>query len=227
MHKRIKKTVLIVDDQKNICDIVKDRFTDCKNINNCPYDFEVDIVLSASKCVQKVRKKNYDVIVLDIRMEGSRSGLNAAFKLRHQLNENNCTPVRIIFTGHPSYQHCVEAMRYGVWDFIVKEDIDDTPMAQIVVNSALSRLQELDLRRELEQRIAGSWLPRNLRKLLPVYGGKLIAIWHRPEIQVIASGSDAFELEDNLQEWRKKHAIWEEPFIVEIPRQSPDQEEGD
>lgn len=225
MNEKTKKAVLIVDDEPRMCEILRDRFTDCNEKADCPYEFEVDIALSAAECIQKVRTKSYDVMVLDIFMEEETSGLEAARTLglpevAVALGEEHGPerPVMIVFTGHrPSYRQCVEAMRYGAWDYIVKEDVGDTPMAQIVVDSALARLQQLDLRRELEQRIAADWLPRHLSDLQPQYGRKLVAIWHQPEIRVIASGSDAFELETNLKEWRKHHAAWEQPFLVRIP----------
>jgi hypothetical protein len=171
-------------------------------------------------------KSPYDVIVLDMVIETERAGLEAAFafQLSQQLGWE--VPVRIIFTGWPDWRQCVQAMRNGVWDYIRKEDVGETPAAQIVVESALSRLKQLDLRREHERRIADDWLPRNVWKLLPEHAGKLVAIWHQPEVTVIASGVDAFELEANLRSWREQHFTWEEPFIVEIPSLRSASKEG-
>jgi hypothetical protein len=98
-------------------------------------------------------------------------------------------------------------------------------MFQVVVDSAIARLQQLDLRREQEKHIATNWLPENLRALQARYGRQLIALWHEPEVKVIASGRDAFELEVNLKDWRIQHAAWEQPFIVQIPRHRSDGEE--
>lgn len=226
MNEKIKKAVLIVDDEPRMCEILKDRFTDCNEKADCPYNFEVDVALSAAECIQKVRVKEteadeppYDVIVLDVRMEMETSGLEASLPWALYQHLGWEVPIRIIFTGYPSYRQCVEAMRYDAWDYIVKEDVGTTPATQIVVDSAVTRLQQLDLRREQEQLIAADWLPRHLWNLQPEYGGKLVAIWHQPEIKVIASGRDAFELEGNLKDWRRQHAAWEQPFLVQIPPQ--------
>jgi CheY-like chemotaxis protein len=223
MAEQPKKAVLIVDDEPAIAELLKDEFTDCTERQDCPYEFEVDIARSTAECVQKVRTKKYDVIVLDVRMEEETRGLDIARTLGLPISSAFAvefsyeSPVRIVFTGFPSYRQCVKALRYGAWDYIVKEDVGNTPMARIVVDSAMTRLRQFDLRRELEQRIAAAWLPQHLWELQPAYGGKLIAIWHKPEIRVIASGSDAFELEANLGEWRKLNAAWEQPFLVRIP----------
>lgn len=233
MSEKTKKSVLVVDDEQRMCKILRDRFTDCNENVDCPYKFEADVALSAAECVEKVRAKikgteadkpPYDVIVLGIRMEEETTGLKTNLALACLEEFGPEIPVRIIFTGYPNYSQCVEAMRYGAWDYIVKEDVGDTPMSQIVVNSALARPQQLDLRREQEQQIAADWLPRHLPELQPQYGGQLVALWHRPEVKVIASGHDAFELEANLKDWRKQHATWEQPFVVQIPLQRNDDE---
>jgi hypothetical protein len=90
-------------------------------------------------------------------------------------------------------------------------------MFQIVVDSALAALRQMDTRRIQEQKISEEWLPRNIWRLEQIYGGKLIALWHEPEVQVIGAGADGFELENVLQEWRGQHRLWEQPFIVRIP----------
>jgi len=227
MNKKMKKTVLVVDDEQPMCEKLQRRFLYCNQMADCPYEFAIDVAQSAAECIQKVRARTadgvvlpYDVIVLDIRMEKEMSGLEASLMLAQELGQE--IPVRIIFTGHkPSIEQCIKAMRHGTWDYIAKEDTGDIPAAQLVVNSALARLQELDLRRKQKQQIAADWLPQHLWELQPEYGGKLVALWHQPEgqpeVTVIASGADAFELEEHLQGWRKQHAAWEQPFIVRIP----------
>ncbi|MCI0563870.1 MAG: response regulator [Nitrososphaera sp.] len=221
MDEKNKKIVLIVDDEPRMCESLKDRFTDCNENVDCLYKFEADVALSVAECVQKVRAKSYDVIVLDVRLEEEEEGglkANLGLALREESGPER--PVRIIFTGYPSYKQCVEAIRHGAWDYIVKEDVDDTSMFQIVVDSALKRLQQLDLRRELEQQIAAEWLPQHFHELQAKYGGQLVALWHRPKVEVLADGVDAFELEAKLKDWRTQHAAWEQPYIVQIPRQN-------
>jgi FixJ family two-component response regulator len=223
MNVKTVKTVLIVDDEQRMCEELKDRFYDCNKKAECPYEFEVDVALSATECIEKIRAKSagddkppYDVIVLDIRMEEETSGLETAFVFQLYQQLGWAEPIRIIFTGWPDYQQCVAAMRYGAWDYIRKEDVGDIPAAQIVVDSAVARLRQLDLLREQKRLIAGSWLPQHFHDLQAKYGGQLIALWHLPAIEVITSGRDAFELEDKLKGWRGQHPAWEQPYIVRI-----------
>jgi len=212
---KTKKTVLVVDDDTAWHGLFRDCFSTYSHRADCPCDFEVDGASSAADCVQMIRAKrregaSYDVILLDIRMEEELSGIKTMVELAREAREE--VPLRIVFTGFPTYKTCVQAMRHGAWDYILKEDVENRLAAQIVVESALSRLRELDLRRELENRIS-----EHLGELQLDYAGKLVALWHEPEVHVIASGSDAFELEDNLKEWRKQHASWKQPFILRVP----------
>ena len=221
MTEKTPKTVLIVDDDAVLRSILIREFMRCNKEADCPYQFQVDGAESYSEAIDKIRaKKDYDVIVLDIKMEEHASGLKLNFELALAAQFGTRTPVRILFTGvAKDIPTCVEAMRRGAWDFIVKTDVGNTPAARIVVISALNRLRQLDLRSEQERRIARGWLPTHLRQLEERYGGQIIALWHKPEVTVIASGRDAFEVEDKLKEWRVQHKNrpWEQPYLVQIP----------
>jgi len=224
MNEKIRKSVLVVDDVPLMCQILRDSFGDCAERADCPYEFEVYEARSAAECVENIRARGpkadrppYDVIVLDVRMEGERSGLDTAFVLALYEELGVDRPVQIVFTGYPSYANCIEAMRYGAWDYIVKEDVGEIGMAQVVVNSAVTRLRQLDHRREQETLIGSEWLPLNILDLQANYEGKLVAIWDAPQISVIASGQDAFELEAGLKDWRREHESWQQPFVVQVP----------
>ena len=225
------KTVLVVDDDPSICEMVEYRFTVYNKKIDALYEFKVDRALSTEECIDKIRSNFYsvDVIVLDVVMiKGvleDRSGIDSALAIAVNEQMGWEAPLRIIFTGHPSYGDCVEAVRHGAWDYIVKEDLGDKGMTEILVDSALAGLKQIDLRNEQEQQIAADWLPKNYYKLQTQYGGKIIALWNHPEVQIIASGHDAFELEDCLRDWRKQHARWEQPWIVRIPKLKNEEDE--
>lgn len=224
MNEKISKSVLVVDDEPLMFQILRDGFNDFAESADCPYEFEVYAARSAAECVEKIRAQGpkadrppYDVIVLDVRMEEERSGLDTAFVLALYEELGVDRPVQIVFTGYPSYPNCIEAMRYGAWDYIVKEDVGETTMAQVVVKSAVTRLRQLDDRRKQETLIGSEWLPLHILELQENYEGKLVAIWDVPQIRVIASGQDAFELEAGLRDWRREHEPWQRPFVVQIP----------
>jgi CheY-like chemotaxis protein len=221
MKQKTPKAVLIVDDEKEVLNVVRGRFLSRSREADCPYLFDVAVAESAAACIALVRDKDrpFDVVVFDICMETERSGLLAARALSEQMGGE--VPVKIFLTGRPELHDCVEAMRQGAWDFIIKRDENDVPMGKRVVNSALARLRQLDLQREHEQLISAEWLPEHLGELQARYPDQFVALWHQPEVRVIASGRDAFELEETLAEWRQQHEQWEEPVIVQIPALEP------
>ncbi|MDZ7392528.1 MAG: response regulator [candidate division KSB1 bacterium] len=220
MAEKIRKTVLIADDEPGYRTVLEESFSEAGREEDCPYEFDVDVTQSATECIQRVRAKNYDVLVLDVRMEEELSGLQALYDIFRELHHER--PVRIIFTGFPDYRQCVEAMRHGAWDYIIKQDVPSGPggreikAPRVVVNSAVARLRFLDLREEQKRIISKQWLPEHYAELEEKYGGQLVALWHHPEVKVIARGRDAFELEEALRDWRAVHQAWEQPLILNL-----------
>jgi CheY-like chemotaxis protein len=213
-----KKSVLIVDDEPGMLKILRDGFIDCKEVTDCPYEFEVETAASTAECISKIRtraaaagKTFYEVIVLDIRMEHATSGLNVARALSSPEIARSLAegfgfekPIRIVVTGYANDEQCIQVMRSGAWDYIVKEDIDGKSISHRVVESAVTRLWQLDSRLQQERQIAADWLPRHFMEIQNKYSGKLIALWHQPKVEIIASGRDAFELEDARAYFRKR-----------------------
>ena len=118
-----------------------------------------------------------------------------------------------MFTGYPTYESCVRAVRSGCVG-LYREDKDTVGRLalEVVVDSAVEGLCGLDLQQELEQRIP-AWFGAHSSDMQLRYCGQLVAIWWQPEVHVIASGKDAFELEERLESWRALHEPWEKPFI--------------
>jgi CheY-like chemotaxis protein len=80
----------------------------------------------------------------------------------------------IVFTGHPSYDHCVKCIGAGAVGYIPKVDLETG-------NENVQKLFEL-CRKHLSppsERLH-SWLPRwvhaNLRELVASYGGKVVGV---------------------------------------------------
>ena len=221
-----KKYVLIVDDDVEWHPKFKKYFEGRSCTEGCEYTFEVDTAASLHDAIRAIRervgtKREYDVVIFDVRMETPEAGLQGACALA--LESAEMFPVIIIFTGFEEYEGCVTAMRHGIWDYIRKKSVVDKAgvvrtAPEIVVESAINRLREMDLRRVLRQAIGVEWYPTHSAELMKEHGGRIVALWHEPTVGVIASGTDAFDLEKNLREWRSDHAPWEQPFLLRVPR---------
>jgi len=75
---------------------------------------------SGHQVLNKVRKNDYDIVVLDITMPG-RSGLDVLKKLRKQRPE---LPV-LVLTIHPEEQYAVRVLRAGASGYLTKESAPD------------------------------------------------------------------------------------------------------
>ena len=51
MKSKSSKKVLVVDDNKDLCGMLKERFEEQNRIETCPYIFEVDIAYSAKEMI--------------------------------------------------------------------------------------------------------------------------------------------------------------------------------
>lgn len=105
----MKKKILITDDEKNI------RTT----LNYClsAEGFEVEVAADGQEALNMIleKKKNYDLILLDIKMPDI-DGMEVLRKLRSTGNKTNI----IMMTAYGTIKEAVEAMKLNAIDFINK-----------------------------------------------------------------------------------------------------------
>ncbi len=226
MTNRPVRHVLLVDDHLFTCRDLRAAFLAHHSDPEAAFEFEVDMATTIAEAIEKVRAREssnqFHVIVLDLSFHSpgvDREGLRIADALGLCLRLGQTIPVEIIFSGYADVKNCVQAMRHGAWDVIDKaEDSDGDPYDRVVV-SAVSRLKALDLQEHLAT-VAVEYLQTRIASLQRTYGGRLVAIWHEPEVGVIADGRDVFDLENNLHSWREIHPGGTYPFITRIPATS-------
>lgn len=101
------KDILIVDDKKNICKVLK-AILEAENYN-------VDYSNSVSEAIKKISKKPRDLIISDIRMPDI-NGL----EFYELLLEKNINTKLIFMTAFGSIPMAVEAMKMGASEFLTK-----------------------------------------------------------------------------------------------------------
>jgi signal transduction histidine kinase len=124
-----KPWVLLVDDDANILDTVKDILED-----------EHYIVATASTGTQALKllgENNYNVVVVDFQLPDS-TGLELARKIREH-HEDTCV---ILMTGHASLEMAVKAIQEAVYDYLIKPV--DPALLQRTIQKALEK-QRLSL----------------------------------------------------------------------------------
>ena len=99
--------ILIIDDDQMICETLADAV---KGLGH-----EVSFALTLEDGLRQARKREYDVVFLDVRMPDG-NGLQALPKLR----ETPSMPEIIIITGYGDVRGPELAIRNGAWDYIQK-----------------------------------------------------------------------------------------------------------
>ena len=69
-----KKRILILDDEKDICEILKHRFL--------KFGFEVSVAYDGKEGFDKILQETTDCVILDIRIQGGEDGLTFLRRLR-------------------------------------------------------------------------------------------------------------------------------------------------
>jgi DNA-binding NtrC family response regulator len=104
-EKRIK--LLIVDDEKGYVDVLSNRLG--------KRGIEVTKSYSGSEAIQKLRRKDFDVAVLDLKMEDM-DGIEVLKIFKKMAPEM----VVIMLTGHGSEKAARQGIEFGAFDYLTK-----------------------------------------------------------------------------------------------------------
>jgi len=110
---KIPTRVLLVDDEKDFVEMLSLRLNEVEE--------KVTVAYSGKECLETLKKKEIDVVILDIKMPGM-DGIETLreIKKRFPLVEV------IMLTGHGSTETAVEGMKMGAFDYLMKPaDFDD------------------------------------------------------------------------------------------------------
>lgn len=127
MHeaKQQQISILVVDDERSVADILKDCVSDTER--------SVDVCYSGLDGIEYIQKNHYDLIIVDLVMPKI-GGLDV---LRYAKKENPDVLV-IIITGYASLETAIMAVKEGAYDYIRKpcklEEI------RIVVDNAIEKI---------------------------------------------------------------------------------------
>jgi len=102
-----KKKVMIIDDDKNIRMTLKKALT--------KGDFKVETAKNGEKALEKLKKKEFPVILLDMKLPG-KDGI----EVLKEINELDYPCKVIMITGYGSIDSAVETMKLGAVDYLRK-----------------------------------------------------------------------------------------------------------
>jgi len=99
--------VLIVDDDEDIADILKDLISDEGRI--------VDVCHNGLDAIEGIQKKSYDLMLVDMIMPGT-----GGLEVLKCAKKSNPEVVVIIITGYASLETAITAIKEGAYDYIRK-----------------------------------------------------------------------------------------------------------
>ena len=107
-----KTTILIVDDEKTVCETLSEVLRE--------EGYETQIAFDGEEAIQKVEKQKFDVVFCDLRMPKT-DGL----KVLEKVEELSRETFFIVITAYGSMETTLEALKKGAYDYVVKPLIFD------------------------------------------------------------------------------------------------------
>ena len=135
-----KSQILVIDDEQEHAQVM------CEALQRLGH--RCDVTYSLAEARERLAKKNYDVVVSDLVMDGRRDGLDV---LREASALTPPPPV-ILVTAHADIPTCKQALNAGAYDYIEKPLDLDYFRAQVnrAAESAALRKQNQILQDEIE-----------------------------------------------------------------------------
>lgn len=170
MKERSQAKILIIDDEKPICDVLSGSLHDD--------GYVVDTARDGESGLSKIREFQPDIVLLDIWMPGKLDGLQVLAEAKPQFPDIQF----IIMSGHGTIETAVKAVKSGAWDFVEK------PLSMDKISILIQNI--LSFKREQTEKKA---LLNRLRKNLALIGEGPLMVNLKQMISRVAP-SDAWVL---------------------------------
>ncbi|HEX7175326.1 MAG TPA: response regulator [Pyrinomonadaceae bacterium] len=129
-----RKRVLVVDDEENV------RVTTAAILEQDGY--YVDTAGDGREALQKVERGGFDLVLTDLRMDDMDGAA-----LLNELHTRHPSVVTVVLTGYASIESSIDALRQGVYDYLVKpcviEDLKRTVRRALEHRDQKARISEL------------------------------------------------------------------------------------
>src|SRR4051812_22859696 len=103
-----KSNILVVDDERDHAQVM------CEALTRLGHKCDVTYNLHEAK--SKLDRRNYDVVVTDLVMDGNRDGL----EVLRRAQQSEPPPPVILVTAHADIPTCKQALSEGAYDYIEK-----------------------------------------------------------------------------------------------------------
>jgi len=123
----MKIKVLLVDDEKDFIESLAERLQ--------LRDFDVTTALNGIDAINLVQEKDYDVIVLDVKMPG-KDGIETLKEIKKTTQLSQI----IMLTGNATVESAIQGMKLGAYDYIMKPTVTEDLIA--LINKAYKIVEE-------------------------------------------------------------------------------------
>lgn len=120
----MKHTILVVDDEKEICDLFQDFLTQ--------EGYQVFTATNGVEAISLGTQNSFDLALVDIKMPGM-DGIEAFCELKKVKKDIEV----IILTGYGTLKTAKEAMRLGAYDYLTKPF--DLGLVKNIIREALDK----------------------------------------------------------------------------------------
>ncbi len=135
------KSILVIDDEKEICESIK-MILEYE-------DYSVDYTTDSAKGMQKLDFGNYDALLLDIQIPGKNG-----FEILSWLKEKGNDIKVIMISAHANVQNAVTATKLGAFDFLEKPI--DRDKLLISVRNAVEQSSLLKENKKLKKELSAT-----------------------------------------------------------------------
>lgn len=130
--------ILVVDDDANYVEVIKHQLRPFQNRK-----FKIQCVNSGESALKTLKaNQDIDLILMDYYLPNT----NGVEVIKNIHEEKIDKPI-ILLTSNKDYRIAIEAMKYGVVDYLIKEETIDTMLPRAIINTLE--------RNELNQKING------------------------------------------------------------------------
>jgi two-component system, NtrC family, response regulator AtoC len=141
-EKSQRPSILIVDDDKNICKMIEAQLRKERK-------YEIKTALNGEACLNHIREELPELVLMDIQMPG----IDGIETLKQIKEEDSRVPV-VMMTAHGTIERAVQSMKLGAYDFLTKPFARDRMIVTIenaLLNSSLKK-EVAELRDELKNK---------------------------------------------------------------------------
>ena len=133
-----KGSLLLVDDDRHLLMSMAEWLAD--------QGYEVDAAASYAEARQAIARRNYDLVLSDVRL-GDGDGFDLLAETRQERPDQNF----ILMTGYGTVDTAIEALRAGAFDFLTKPIIDEELV--MAIERSLSQREVIEENTTLKQQL--------------------------------------------------------------------------